>query len=139
MLLQYPVKFPANDPDAKTMTILAKNAQVPAERTTYWCAIVRLDEDLQKQKHHVIKLEPVITPGMEQIVHHMEVFHCVTDEDATEEYNGNCQSKSRPKMSHMCSKVLAAWSMGASTVYYPKEVKKCFLKLFIITHRIESE
>jgi hypothetical protein len=122
MLLQYPVKFPSDiDPDEKTMEIRAANAHVPAQRTTYWCAIVELDKDLQDAKHHVVKLEPIITPGMEQIVHHMEVFHCITDEDATEEYNGDCQSKERPKMSHMCSKVLAAWSMGASTVFYPKE------------------
>lgn len=112
MLLQYPVQFPPDDPELKSIEIRAKDAPVPAERTTYWCAIVELPEDLREQKHHVIKLEPIISPGSEQIVHHMEVFHCVFDEDAKEEYNGNCHSNERPKMSHMCSKVLAAWSMG---------------------------
>ena len=44
MLLQHPVDFPADDPDSKTMTILAKDAHVPAKATTYWCAIVKLDD-----------------------------------------------------------------------------------------------
>uniref|UniRef100_A0AC35FG63 DOMON domain-containing protein n=1 Tax=Panagrolaimus sp. PS1159 TaxID=55785 RepID=A0AC35FG63_9BILA len=118
MLLQYPVKFPANDPDAKTMTILAKDAPVPPQRTTYWCAIVKLDENLQNRKHHVIKIEPFITKGLEQIVHHMVLFHCAAEGDAQDVFNGNCLSSD---MYHMCSKTLAAWSMGASTVFYPKE------------------
>uniref|UniRef100_A0AC34G4B1 DOMON domain-containing protein n=1 Tax=Panagrolaimus sp. ES5 TaxID=591445 RepID=A0AC34G4B1_9BILA len=121
MLLQYPVKFPGDDSDAKTMKILAKDAPVPAEQTTYWCAIVKLDENLQNLKHHIVKLEPVISEGLEQIVHHMVLYHCAMEQDASEVYNGKCQADERPEMSHLCSKVMAAWSMGASTVFYPKE------------------
>lgn len=103
------------------MEIRAIDAHVPNLETTYWCAIVKLDESLRKRKHHVIKMEPLITPGNEHLVHHMEVFHCVYDTDASEEYNGDCNSKRKPKMAHMCSKVLAAWAMGAGPVIYPKE------------------
>uniref|UniRef100_A0A7E4VLN4 Tyramine beta-hydroxylase n=1 Tax=Panagrellus redivivus TaxID=6233 RepID=A0A7E4VLN4_PANRE len=120
-LLQYPVERPKIDEAARTLEITAIDAHVPAQETTYWCAIVKLDNSIQERKHHIIQLEPIITKGNEHIVHHMEVYHCVYETDAAEEYNGNCNADDKPKMAHMCSKVIAAWAMGADTLYYPIE------------------
>lgn len=48
---------------------------------------------------------------MEHIVHHFEVFHC---QKKVEEFSGLCLSEhAKPVESRFCSKVLAAWAMGA--------------------------
>ena len=59
---------------------------------------------------HLIQYEAVITPGNEQFVHHFEVFHC---QSPTRPFAGDC-SRDKPPEARSCSKVLAAWSMGAN-------------------------
>jgi len=38
------------------LEILAKNVSVPSELTTYWCAVVELNEELRRHKHHMVKV-----------------------------------------------------------------------------------
>ena len=33
-----------------------------------------------RNKHHAIQYEPIMTPGNEHLLHHMEVFLCVPDD-----------------------------------------------------------
>lgn len=44
-----------------------------AKDTTYTCTPVDLPYG---QKYHIVRWRPVITPGMEQYVHHMVLFSC---------------------------------------------------------------
>lgn len=90
---------------------------VPAQDTTYWCHIQKLDDFIQ-QKHHIVQFEPLITNP--SIVHHMEVFHCETDVDTQIPlYNGDCNSL--PDEAKICNRVISLWAMGASAFTYPKE------------------
>lgn len=53
---------------------------------------------------------------MEQIVHHFEVFHC---QQNVSSFSGLCLSEhAKPIENRFCSKVLAAWAMGAGVSLY---------------------
>ena len=80
-----------------------------------------------------LKYEPIITPGNEHVVHHMEIFHCDSndgenneedkDENGLEKFpiwSGPCGSDDAPEKLGQCKKVLAAWAMGAGPFIYPK-------------------
>lgn len=53
---------------------------------------------------------------MENIVHHFEVFHC---QKPVMQFDGFC-TDSKPKNAKSCSKVIAAWSMGANVFLFKK-------------------
>lgn len=94
-----------------------KQVEIPANETTYWCHIQKLD-DFVRRKHHIVQFEPLISN--EDIVHHMEVFHCETDVNvAIPLYNGNCDQL--PAEAQVCSRVISLWAMGASAFTYPPE------------------
>ncbi|KAI1724249.1 dopamine beta-hydroxylase [Ditylenchus destructor] len=103
-LLQQLVEDPApvKTPYVKTLDIRANNIRVPAQRTTYWCQSVELDSSVKHSKHHIIKYEPIITPGMEHIVHHMEVFHCQKPVPHFSDYCTN--ERAMPASKPTCSK-----------------------------------
>lgn len=115
-LLSFVLLLPPRS-DLKHIEITLEKAPVPAQETTYWCHVQRLD-DLIKDRLHIVQFEPIIkTPG---IVHHMEVFHCETDANIEIPlYNGDCEQL--PAAAKVCSKVMALWAMGASTFTYPPE------------------
>ncbi|KAL3115775.1 hypothetical protein niasHT_007780 [Heterodera trifolii] len=100
-----------------TLDIRAQNVTIPAQETTYWCAIVELSETLKRHKHHAIRYEAIISPGNAKFVHHFEVFHC---QQKTRPFTGDC-SEDKPLEARSCSKVLAAWAMGANPIVYPPE------------------
>lgn len=104
--------------DARKFRVLADEAKIPAETTTYWCVVKQLPDTVQKKKHHVIGIDPVIEAGNEMYVHHMEVFLC---SDEVKEYSGNCNSDVKPSASKSCSHVIAAWAMGEGSIRYPQE------------------
>lgn len=97
--------------------VTLKEVEIPAKETTYWCHIQKLDDFIQ-QKHHIVEFEPLITN--EDIVHHMEVFHCETNVDVEIPlYNGDCEKL--PAEAKICNRVISLWAMGASAFTYPKE------------------
>lgn len=64
--------------------------------------------------------ESLITKGNEGLVHHIEIFYCDAPKDhQVEKYDGLCSEK--PNSALVCSKVRAAWAMGATPFYYPEE------------------
>ncbi|XP_078082262.1 dopamine beta-hydroxylase [Mustelus asterias] len=119
-LLKPIIHIPKLPSDTKVLEILAPNVTIPAQETTYWCYISKLPQGLPA--HHIVKYEPVISPGNEAIVHHMEVFQCALQFDQIPAYNGPCDSKMKPARLNYCRHVLAAWAMGAQPFYYPKDV-----------------
>lgn len=105
-----------------TLEITNDNAKIPATDTTYWCKVYKLAEEF-KEKHHITAFESVITNTSRGVVHHMELFHCVSDPRADMiSYNGPCNSESKPDGLVQCRKVIAAWAMGADRFVYPRDV-----------------
>jgi len=121
------------------INILNNNIRIPATDTTYWCKVYKLPEEFVN-KHHITAFESVITEASKGIVHHMEVFHCVTDPrpDMTT-YDGPCNSEAKPDGLIQCRKVIAAWAMGANRFVYPSNVGGViggkFLNKIIITKK----
>ncbi|CAK1580485.1 unnamed protein product [Parnassius mnemosyne] len=104
------------------LRITNDNLKVPNSDTTYWCKVVKLPEFINQNVHHIIKFESVITKGNEGLVHHMELFYCDADpQQDIPYYNGNCFANNRPEITKLCSKVRAAWAMGAPPFAYPEE------------------
>ncbi|XP_046481129.1 tyramine beta hydroxylase isoform X1 [Neodiprion pinetum] len=107
--------------DAWTLELLASQVKVPSDETTYWCNVHKLPSSL-RDRHHVLKFGPVIQPGNEHLVHHMEIFHCAgPPERSIPSYAGPCNHPDRPEETKVCQKVLAAWAMGAEAFVYPDE------------------
>ncbi len=40
----------------KQLDVFALSVDVPSDVTTYWCAVVELDDELKRGKHHVVKV-----------------------------------------------------------------------------------
>uniref|UniRef100_A0A8D8CEN9 Tyramine beta-hydroxylase n=2 Tax=Culex pipiens TaxID=7175 RepID=A0A8D8CEN9_CULPI len=109
-------------PEAKSVSkkvdIKLDKVAIPAVETTYWCKVQRLESWLAAKKHHVVRFEPIITN--EHVVHHMEVFQCVTDSKLEIPlYEGSCADL--PPEAKACNKVMALWAMGAGPFTYPHE------------------
>ncbi|XP_014250928.1 dopamine beta-hydroxylase [Cimex lectularius] len=119
-LLKNTMDNPVLPPMTWSYAATAPTVRVPGVETTYWCYLVKLPQQLD-QKHHIIKFEPIITRGNEGLVHHMELFHCESEDvnAILSQYSGPCEKK--PKELEVCKKVLAAWAMGATPFYYPEE------------------
>ena len=65
--------------------------------------------------------EAVVDAGNEDLVHHMEVFHCEAPvSEKIPHYEGPCHAASRPPAIDQCKRVLAAWAMGADPLVYPE-------------------
>ncbi|CAH1233409.1 MOXD1 [Branchiostoma lanceolatum] len=107
-----------------TFDLTMKNVSIPADQdTTYWCRVFELPN--LASKHHVIKLEPIITHGNEGVVHHFLVYRCDKHRDVTilpEEHPGHdCRSPNMPLDWGPCYEgtLLAAWAVGGGTIVVP--------------------
>nr|XP_009936782.1 PREDICTED: DBH-like monooxygenase protein 2 [Opisthocomus hoazin] len=89
---------------------------VPAEETKYACTFIPLPR--VKQKHHIYKFEPVITPHNITLVHHILVYACgnasVLPSSIDDCYGPN------PDFA-LCSQVLVGWAVGGESYQYPEE------------------
>ncbi|XP_043230467.1 dopamine beta-hydroxylase-like isoform X1 [Amphibalanus amphitrite] len=120
-LLRAEVQPPAPPPDAARLELRSRRVAVPDQETTYWCTVHRLPAALAR-KHHIIQYEAVVDAGNEDLVHHMEVFHCEAPvAQRIPRYEGPCHAPDRPPAVDQCKRVLAAWAMGADPLVYPEE------------------
>ncbi|OWF40133.1 DBH-like monooxygenase protein 1 [Mizuhopecten yessoensis] len=108
--------------DTITYDFLHDNYHLPSDTTTYFCRAFKLPQ--MTKKHHMIKFEPIVTPGNELNVHHILIFKC--DKRAAElaSYDGahfRCEKgETVPEPLRGClSKVILAWAIGGETFYYP--------------------
>ncbi|XP_072176978.1 dopamine beta-hydroxylase-like [Diadema setosum] len=109
--------FPA---DTKTIDIVVDDVQVPDDATTYWCKVSRFPD--AEVKHHIVKYEVVVSEGNEDLVHHIEVYHCDVPADVEVPlYQGPCDERPVDSSSRACSQVIGAWAMGAEAFVYPNE------------------
>ncbi|XP_059162618.1 dopamine beta-hydroxylase-like [Physella acuta] len=110
-------KFPE---DTWTFDVVAQEVLVPGEETTYWWHTTLLPDI--PQPHHIIQYEGIISEGSEDLVHHMEVFHCeLTRGERIPYYNGPGLAEDKPEGLDVCRKVIGAWAMGAEAMVYPQE------------------
>lgn len=119
VLLRPDTPPPTLPPDISTLDVRSPNVTIPSQETTYWCFIQKLPENMPK--NHIVMYEPVITPGNEAIVHHIEVFECAPKVHEVPKFSGSCEDKMKPKKLDSCRHVLAAWAMGAEPFYYPPD------------------
>ncbi|KAI3388689.1 hypothetical protein SNEBB_001402 [Seison nebaliae] len=103
-------------PNNFTIKFRARNVEIPSDETTYWCTTFKFPK--LSHKHHIIAFDAELSPESSGIVHHMELFHCWTDDEVVE-YNGRCTSEGKPSGLESCRKVLGAWAMGANEFIYP--------------------
>ncbi|XP_060066831.1 DBH-like monooxygenase protein 1 [Ylistrum balloti] len=106
--------------DIVTFDFLADNYHVPSDTTTYACKTFQLPA--LGSKHHMIKYEPIITPGNELNVHHMVIFRC--PKHVLNHYEFRCDNYTNtPKEVADCMIMsFIAWAVGGKTFYYPPDV-----------------
>ena len=114
------VTSPSLGPDTRTWRVLSDNVSLPTVDTFYACSVHKLPTQLRR-KHHVVRYEADIQKGNEDVVHHMEVFHCPPSSDPPPLWSGSCDDPEAPPQLTQCKKVLAAWAIGAGPFTYPPE------------------
>uniref|UniRef100_A0A8C4R5W3 Dopamine beta-hydroxylase n=1 Tax=Eptatretus burgeri TaxID=7764 RepID=A0A8C4R5W3_EPTBU len=117
-LAGYELPNPLFSPSVSSLEIIVPNVTIPQQETTYWCHVVHVG---MTRKHHIVMFEPVIYPGNEQLVHHMEVFQCDPALEPPAQYSGPCDTGMKAKSLSSCRHVLAAWAFGAKPLYYPED------------------
>ncbi|KAM6144563.1 putative DBH-like monooxygenase protein 2 [Phoenicopterus ruber ruber] len=89
---------------------------VPAEETKYACTFIPLP--MVKQKHHIYKFEPVITPHNITLVHHILVYACG---NASVLPSGIDDCYGADPDFALCSQVLVGWAVGGESYQFPDE------------------
>eukprot|EP00058_Branchiostoma_floridae_P026476 XP_002611967.1 hypothetical protein BRAFLDRAFT_91852 [Branchiostoma floridae] len=99
---------------------------IPSRRTTYWCKLV--DMPRLQAKHHVFKVQPVITPGNAGMVHHMLVYKCHANPNRTvapADHPGHqCHYGNMPQDWRECYRgsIIGAWAVGTGDLSFPSHV-----------------
>ncbi|XP_066265474.1 DBH-like monooxygenase protein 1 homolog [Branchiostoma lanceolatum] len=109
-----------------TLDLLNNNVSIPVQDTTYWCRVFEMPT--LASKHHIIKAEPVTTPGNEGVFHHLVIYKCRTNPNMTilpvEHPGHECRSPNMPSDWEGCyeGSIVAAWAIGGGDVIYPDHV-----------------
>ncbi|XP_018599031.1 DBH-like monooxygenase protein 1 homolog isoform X1 [Scleropages formosus] len=91
---------------------------VPSKDTTYWCQLFKIP-DVQK-KHHIIRIEPLIQRGHENLVHHILLYQCDSGLNETElDLGHECYHPNMPDSFLTCETVVFAWAIGGEGFTYP--------------------
>lgn len=94
---------------------------VPSKDTTYWCKLFKIPT-VQK-KHHVIRIEPLIQQGHENLVHHILLYQCdSTLDEADLDIGHECYHPNMPDSFMNCETVVFAWAIGGEGFSYPPHV-----------------
>ncbi|XP_013915210.1 PREDICTED: DBH-like monooxygenase protein 1 [Thamnophis sirtalis] len=98
-----------------------QNVAIPEQDTTYWCQMFKIP--ILHEKHHVIKVEPLIQKGHESIVHHMLLYQCSSSlNDSVLDYGHECYHPNMPDSFLTCQTVIFAWAIGGEGFIYPPHV-----------------
>ncbi|XP_007233530.3 DBH-like monooxygenase protein 1 homolog [Astyanax mexicanus] len=104
-----------------TMDLRNNNVPVPDKDTTYWCQMYKMP-DVQ-QKHHIIRIEPLIQKGHENLVHHILLYQCDSSLNESElDLGHNCFHPNMPDSFTTCETVIFAWAIGGEGFTYPPHV-----------------
>ncbi|XP_066264864.1 DBH-like monooxygenase protein 1 homolog isoform X2 [Branchiostoma lanceolatum] len=126
MLLWTGVKETTLPDNVLTHDLTMANLIIPAKQTTYWCKIVELPK--LDRKHHLIMVSPMITPGNEGMVHHMDFYLCHQPPNMTgipHDHTGHdCADPNMPSEWNGCfmGSMLATWTIGGLNFMMPDHV-----------------
>ncbi|XP_071959951.1 DBH-like monooxygenase protein 1 homolog [Antedon mediterranea] len=99
--------------------ILMDNVLVPEDTvTTYWANHREIPE--LATPHHVIRIEPIVQPGNEGIVHHLVLKECYGLTNITG--NRSLHYVDAMYQYNACSKMIYAWAVGGGPLEFPENV-----------------
>uniref|UniRef100_A0A8C4S9T8 DOMON domain-containing protein n=1 Tax=Erpetoichthys calabaricus TaxID=27687 RepID=A0A8C4S9T8_ERPCA len=98
--------------------LTATKFTVPHLTTFYYCKIVQLPSF--SQKNHIIRIDPLIQKGNEDLVHHMLLYTCPFDKMIY--LDGECYVSPKSTTFHLCQVVFAAWAVGGGAFEFPANV-----------------
>ncbi|XP_075453453.1 DBH-like monooxygenase protein 1 isoform X2 [Ascaphus truei] len=88
---------------------------IPYKDTIYWCQMFKMPT--LKKKHHIIKVEPLIQKGHENLVHHILLYECDRNvNDTVLDYGHECYHPNMPDVFLTCETVLFAWAIGGEAL-----------------------
>ncbi|XP_066265138.1 DBH-like monooxygenase protein 1 [Branchiostoma lanceolatum] len=123
-LLDPPAPTPEWDSpdDVMVFEAFTQNVHVPSDSdTTYWCSAYRIPR--LERKHHVIKMEAVIQPGNEKLVHHIVLFQCKHDgNESLAHLSGPRCNVVRNALDCRPGRFLLAWATGGNDLSLPDDV-----------------
>ncbi|EAW48033.1 monooxygenase DBH like 1 [Homo sapiens] len=101
--------------------LVNQDVPIPNKDTTYWCQMFKIP--VFQEKHHVIKVEPVIQRGHESLVHHILLYQCSNNfNDSVLESGHECYHPNMPDAFLTCETVIFAWAIGGEGFSYPPHV-----------------
>ncbi|GAB1294986.1 DBH-like monooxygenase protein 2 [Apodemus speciosus] len=104
------------DVNDKSLTV-----PIPNKGTTYWCQMFKIPTF--QEKHHVIKVEPIIQSGHENLVHHILLYQCNSNfNDSVLDVGHECYHPNMPDAFLTCETVIFAWGIGGEGFTYPAHV-----------------
>ncbi|XP_048106553.1 DBH-like monooxygenase protein 1 homolog [Alosa alosa] len=108
-------------PGAAYFDLQNAHVPVPSRDTTYWCQIFKIPE--VKKKHHIIRIEPLIQRGHENLVHHILLYQCNSSLGESDLRVGHeCFHPNMPDSFTTCETVVFAWAIGGEGFSYPSHV-----------------
>uniref|UniRef100_A0A8C6V7K9 Monooxygenase DBH like 1 n=1 Tax=Naja naja TaxID=35670 RepID=A0A8C6V7K9_NAJNA len=116
-----PEKNAVIPPSLPYFDLANQNVAIPEQDTTYWCQMFKIP--ILHEKHHVIKVEPLIQKGHESIVHHILLYQCSSSlNDSVLDYGHECYHPNMPDSFLTCQTVIFAWAIGGEGFIYPPHV-----------------
>ncbi|XP_004401254.1 PREDICTED: DBH-like monooxygenase protein 1 [Odobenus rosmarus divergens] len=101
--------------------LVNQDVPIPNKGTTYWCQMFKIP--VFQEKHHVIKVEPLIQRGHESLVHHILLYQCSSSfNDSVLDYGHECYHPNMPDAFLTCETVIFAWAIGGEGFSYPPHV-----------------
>ncbi|XP_019823007.2 DBH-like monooxygenase protein 1 isoform X2 [Bos indicus] len=101
--------------------LVNQDVSIPNKGTTYWCQMFKIP--MLQEKHHVIKVEPVIQKGHESLVHHILLYQCSSNfSDSVLDDGHECYHPNMPDAFLTCETVIFAWAIGGEGFSYPPHV-----------------
>ncbi|CAL4089777.1 unnamed protein product, partial [Meganyctiphanes norvegica] len=115
---------------SSTHTWFLRNPEVQMNITTdtvYWCKLFKRPN--LKQKHQIVKYEPVFSEGNNKFIQHMIVYECTSLgseldavlEEMSLEPGQECYQTKMAQLIYMCNHVVAAWTKGSQGMTFPPE------------------
>ncbi|KAL6039096.1 hypothetical protein STEG23_023360, partial [Scotinomys teguina] len=101
--------------------LVNQDVPIPNKGTTYWCQMFKIPSF--QEKHHIIKVEPIIERGHEGLVHHILLYQCSSNfNDSVLDYGHECYHPNMPDAFLTCETVIFAWAIGGEGFTYPPHV-----------------
>ncbi|KAH9500336.1 DBH-like monooxygenase protein 1 [Bulinus truncatus] len=103
--------------DVLTIDFLNENYIVPSSHTTYRCKVLKLPD--LRQKHHLIKYEPMIQTGRDLLVHHIIIYYCGQSVNSSHVGESYMCYYETPEELIDCINPLIVWAVGGQEFEFP--------------------